>query len=271
MTTNIVAAIQMTSGPQVAENLATAARLLEEAAQRRAVIAALPENFAFMGLKEGDKRSVMEPDGSGPIQAFLAATAKRLKLWIVAGTIPIEDQQRAAAACLVYDDRGERRARYDKIHLFDVDVPGSVESHRESNATRPGREPVIVDTPVGKLGLAVCYDVRFPELFRRLSAAGAQWFCLPSAFTWRTGRAHWEILLRARAIENLCYMCAPAQGGIHSNGRETYGDSMIVDHWGNIQARLPHGQGVVTATLDRLKQAELRQIFPALEHRVLIS
>ncbi len=264
-----VAAIQMTSGADRDANLVVAGRLLEEAARRGAAIAGLPENFAYMGLKEGDKRSIMEPDGDGPIQNFLATTARKLGLWIIGGTIPVTAGERAAAACPVYDDRGERRARYDKIHLFDVDVPAGAESHRESNSTQSGHQPVVLDTPAGKLGLAVCYDLRFPELFRALSVAGAQWFCLPSAFTWRTGRDHWETLLRARAIENLCYMCAPAQSGIHANGRETYGNTLITDHWGRILTRLPRGHGVVTADLDLNSQAEVRRTFPALDHRVL--
>jgi nitrilase len=168
------------------------------------------------------------------------------------------------------DARGERRARYDKIHLFDVRV-SEHEAHRESASTAPGEEPVVVETPAGKLGLAVCYDVRFPELFRRLSAAGAQWLCLPSAFTAPTGRAHWETLLKARAVENLCFMVAPAQSGVHPSGRETYGDTMIIDYWGKVLARLPRGQGVITAELDHAAQAERRRIFPALEHRVFAS
>ncbi len=260
----------MTSGADVEANLAVAAELLEDAARRGAIIAGLPENFAFMGLREGDKRKIMEPEGSGRIQDFLADTARKLGLWIIGGTVPIESHGRAAAACVVYDDRGERRARYDKIHLFDVNVPDGGESHRESSSIAPGKEPVIVDTPAGKLGLCICYDLRFPELFRRLSAAGAEWFCLPSAFTWRTGRAHWETLLRARAIENLCYLAAPAQSGTHSNGRETYGDTMIVDHWGRVMARLPRGRGVITADLDRIRQSDVRSTFPALSHRVFI-
>jgi nitrilase len=264
-----IAAIQMTSGPDVEANLAMAGKLLEEAARRGAAIAGLPENFAFMGLKEGEKLGLMEADGDGPIQNFLATTARRLGLWIIGGTVPVSEGKRAAAACPVYDAQGERRARYDKIHLFDVDVPAGGESHRESSSTRPGRDPVVLDTPAGKLGLAVCYDLRFPELFRALCAAGADWFCLPSAFTWRTGRAHWEVLLRARAIENLAHICAPAQSGTHHPHRETWGDTLIANHWGQILTRLPRGQGVVTANVDLEAQARARQAFPALQHRIL--
>jgi len=224
-----------------------------------------------MGMHDADKLAVGEAEGSGPIQDFLAATARELSLWVIAGTIPIRlaGDARVAAAALVFDAAGERVARYDKIHLFDVEIPERAESYRESANMAPGKTPMVVDTPVGRVGLAVCYDVRFPELFRKLSAAGAQILVLPSAFTAPTGRAHWETLLRARAIENLCHMIAPAQTGFHPNGRETYGDSMIVDHWGRILARLPRGRGCVSADIDLDRQAEVRKSFPALQHRVL--
>ncbi len=266
-----VAAVQMTSGPDVAANLQQAGVLLKQARERGAVLAALPENFAFMGLKDADKRAVGEAEGSGPIQEFLATTARDLKLWVVGGTMPmrVDGDGRVAAASLVFDDAGTRVARYDKIHLFDVDIPGKAETYRESAHVAPGRAPVVVDTPVGKLGLSVCYDMRFPELFRRLSAAGAQIITVPSAFTGPTGRAHWETLLRARAIENLCHVIAPAQSGFHPNGRETYGDSMIIDHWGAVLQRLPRGQGCVVADVDLNRQAAARTSFPALDHRVM--
>ena len=267
-----VAAIQMTSGADVGANLADARALLEEAAGREARLAALPENFAFMGLRDADKRDVAEADGDGPVQDFLAETARRLELWLVGGTVALRGASdgRVAAACLVYDARGERRARYDKIHLFDVRVPGrEQEGYRESAHIAPGANPVVVDTPAGRLGLAVCYDVRFPELFRQLSGAGAQLFTVASAFTEPTGRAHWETLMRARAIENLCALIAPAQSGFHPNGRETYGDSLIADHWGRILARLPRGRGCVTARIDLERLAHDRESFPALAHRVL--
>jgi nitrilase len=224
-----------------------------------------------MGIHDADKLAVGESLGGGPIQDFLAATAQRLGLWVIAGTIPIRvaGDARVAAALLVYNAQGERVARYDKIHLFDVEIPERAESYRESANMAPGKTPVVVDTPIGRVGLAVCYDVRFPELFRNLSAQGAQVFVLPSAFTAPTGRAHWETLLRARAIENLCHMIAPAQSGFHANGRETYGDSMIVDHWGRILGRLPRGRGCVSADIDLIRQAEARESFPALLHRVL--
>jgi nitrilase len=265
-----VAAIQMTSGPDVLANLNQARELLAQARDKGATLAALPENFAFMGLKDADKRAVGESDGSGPIQDFMATTARDLGLWIVAGTMPIKAPDgRVSAASLVFDASGARVARYDKIHLFDVDIPGKAEAYRESAHVAPGREPVVVDTPVGRLGLSVCYDMRFPELFRRLSAAGAQIITVPSAFTAPTGRAHWETLLRARAIENLCYVIAPAQSGFHPNGRETYGDSLIVDHWGTVLQRLPRGTGCIVADVDLNRQADARTSFPALAHRML--
>ena len=266
-----VAAVQMTSGPDVQANLEQARAGLDEAAQLGAQLCVLPENFAFMGLRDADKRAVAETDGAGPIQEFLARTAVRLRTWIVGGTMPLRAgaDGRVAAASLVYRADGTRAARYDKIHLFDVDIPARNESYRESAHVAPGSRPEVVDTPVGRVGLSVCYDVRFPELFRALSAAGAQVLTVPSAFTAPTGRAHWETLLRARAIENLCYVIAPAQSGFHANGRETYGDSMIIDYWGRVLRRLPRGRGCVAAEIDLAAQHEVRQGFPALQHRAL--
>ena len=273
-----VAAIQMTSGPDVMANLEQARGLLEEAAARGAALAALPENFAFMGLHDADKRGVAESDGRGPIQDFLANMALRLRMTLVGGTVPLRAgaDGRVAAASLVYGPDGERTARYDKIHLFDVDIPkrsesASAERYRESAHVAPGSSAVVVDTPVGRLGLSVCYDVRFPELFRTLSASGAQLFTVPSAFTGPTGRAHWETLLRARAIENLSYVIAPAQSGFHPSWRETYGDSMIIDYWGRILQRLPRGRGCVLADIDPGAQAEVRTHFPALQHRAFAA
>jgi nitrilase len=268
---SVVAAIQMTSSHIVAENLDVAGRLLREAKEAGAEIACLPENFAFMGLKDVDKKAIAEADGDGPAQAFLRDTARALKLWILGGTINIRSgaDGRVANASLLIDSDGRRVARYDKIHLFDVTIPGRNEQYRESDTVVPGRRTAIADTPVGRLGLSVCYDMRFPELYRELVLEGAEWFAMPAAFTVPTGRAHWETLLRARAIENLCYVVAPAQGGMHTSGRETYGDSLVVDYWGQVLARLPTGSGIVTADLDLAKQAETRERFPALENRRL--
>ncbi len=266
-----IAALQMTSGPDVPANLAAARTLLAAAAGAGARLAVLPENFAFIGLNDADKRRVGEAEGSGPIQDFLAEAARSLRLWVVAGTVPLKvpGEGRVAAASLVFDDSGRVVARYDKIHLFDVNIPGRIEHYRESADIAPGNEPIVVETPVGKLGLAVCYDMRFPELFRRLSAAGAQLLSVPSAFTAPTGRAHWETLLRARAIENLCYVIAAAQSGVHPNGRETYGDTLIVDYWGRVLCRKPRGQGALVCDIDLDRQAEARATFPALRHRVM--
>jgi nitrilase len=267
----IVAAIQMTSGHIVAENLLTAGQLLREAKELGAQIACLPENFSFIGLRDADKLQVAEPDHEGPVQEFLSETARELKLWILGGTTVIrgDSATRVANASLLIDSDGRRVARYDKIHLFDVTIPGRNEQYLESTHVTPGREVVVADTPVGRLGLSVCYDMRFPELYRDLVARGAEWLAMPAAFTVPTGRAHWETLLRARAIENLCYVVAPAQGGTHTSGRETYGDTLIVDYWGQVLSRLPKGTGVVTADIDLSKQAETRARFPALDNRRL--
>ena len=267
----IVAAVQMTSLADVGRNLATARRLLIEARDRGACLAVLPENFSFMGRNESERRKIVERDGDGPVQEAISAMARELRIWIVAGTQPIAvaGDSRPANACVVYDDAGKRAARYDKIHLFDVDLPGGREGYRESANATPGAQAVVVDSPAGRLGLTVCYDLRFPELFRRLVSEGAEIFSVPSAFTSPTGRAHWETLLRARAIENLCFVVAAAQSGIHDSNRETYGDSLIADYWGRVLAREPRGSHVVTAALDLNGQQSTREGFPALRHRVL--
>ena len=266
-----VAAIQMTSGHIVEDNLAAAGKLLREAKELGADIACLPENFSFIGLKDADKLQVAEADGRGPIQEFLRDTARQLKLWILGGTTVIkgDSASRVSNASLLFDSDGKRVARYDKIHLFDVTIPGRDESYLESTHVTPGRKLVLADTPVGKLGLSVCYDMRFPELYRELVAQGAEWLAMPAAFTVPTGRAHWETLLRARAIENLCYVVAPAQSGTHTSGRETYGDTLLVDYWGQVLSRLAKGTGVITADIDLAKQAETRMRFPALDNRRL--
>ncbi|GAB4269547.1 MAG: carbon-nitrogen hydrolase family protein [Methylomicrobium sp.] len=265
------AAIQMASSPNVGANLLEAEKLIGEAVNAGAQLVVLPENFALMGEHETDKLAVKEAQGTGPIQDFLATTALKYKIWIVGGTIPLtgDDGNRVRASSLVYNDRGECVARYDKIHLFDVSVPDTEEEYRESNSIEPGHEPVVVDTPFGKLGLSVCYDLRFPELYRRLVAQGAEILLVPSAFTAQTGAAHWEVLLRARAIENLCYVIAPNQGGFHINGRKTFGHSMIVDPWGLILACHNTGSGFVCVDIERERLEKVRSAFPVLQHRKL--
>lgn len=264
----LAAAIQMASGPNVSANLIEADRLLKEAADAGAVLAVLPENFAMLGRRDEERLREAEPDGEGPLQDWLAQRARQYGLWIVGGTIPLQvDQERCAGSCLVYDDQGERRGRFDKMHLFDVTLPESGDLYHESASTRPGDQVVVLDSPVGRLGIAVCYDLRFPELFRAMSARGAEVFAVPSAFTRQTGRAHWELLNRARAVENLAWVIAGAQGGYHVEGRETWGHSMIVDPWGQVVAEKDQGAGVVTSPISLEKNASLRRRFPVLEHR----
>lgn len=266
-----VAAIQMASGPNSGANLLEAERLIARAAKEGATFVALPENFALLGSRDSDRVAVAEDDGDGRLQRFLSDQARRHGIWLVGGTIPIRSDvpDHVYGACLVYDDAGERRARFDKMHLFDVHFEERGERYDESASTEPGRDVVVIDSPIGRLGLAVCYDLRFPELFRRMLDMGMEVCVLPSAFTVTTGRAHWEVLCRARAIENLCYVIAPAQGGYHASGRETYGDSMIVDPWGTIQNRRASGAGVVMADVDPGRVARTREVFPALTHRRL--
>lgn len=266
-----VAAVQMASGPNVTANLYEAERLITKAAEADARLVVLPENFAIMGMQETDKVAVREPEGRGPIQSFLAEQARRHGVWLVGGTIPLEASVpgKVRAACLVYDSSGERVARYDKMHLFDVRITESAESYTESQTIEPGDRLVVLDTPFGRLGLAVCYDLRFPELFRGLFARGMEILALPAAFTAITGRAHWEVLVRARAIENFCYVVASAQGGYHFNGRETHGDSMIVEPWGGVLDRLPRGSGVVLGEVNLGRVRDIRRNFPVAEHRRL--
>lgn len=269
-----VAVVQMTSGDDVAANLAAAARLLGQAAEQGAQLAVLPENFAFMGARDRDKLAHAEAAGHGPIQDFLATTARRLRLSIVAGTAPLAaDSGKVYAASLVYDAEGHCQARYDKIHLFDVEVTrdGKRETYRESASIEAGvPTPVAQDSIAGRLGLSVCYDLRFPELYRALVQRGAQLLCVPSAFTEKTGEAHWHTLLRARAVENQCFVLAPNQSGTHPGGRRTWGHSMILDPWGETLAEcIQEGEGVAIATLDFARLAQVRQSFPSLTHRRL--
>ena len=262
-----VAAIQMVSEPEVAPNLAAAARLVAQAAGEGARLVALPEFFCILGRHESDKVTVRERDGTGPIQDFLAQTALRNRVWLVGGTVPLEcgDPARVRSACLVYDDSGRRIARYDKMHLFAYRT--GTENYDESRTIEPGAAPLAIESPFGRLGLSVCYDLRFPELYRHFERIDA--WVAPSAFTATTGAAHWETLLRARAIENLCYIVAPAQGGLHPNGRRTHGHTMIVDPWGEIVAERAEGEGFVLGEIDSARLAEVRQSLPALDNRRL--
>ncbi len=265
------AVVQMASGPNVSANLLEVERLAEEAVGAGARLLVLPENFAFMGLAERDIVNVGEDDGAGPLQDFLAQLARRLGVWLVGGTVPIRvgGADKVRAACMVYDEQGRRLARYDKIHLFDVHLVETDERYRESETIEPGDSVCVIDSPFGRLGLAVCYDLRFPELFRAMQDQGVEVIAMPAAFTALTGRAHWDTLVRARAVENLCYVVAAAQGGFHVSGRETYGHSQIVDPWGNTLAQLPRGTGVVTAAMDAEFQAATRRNVPCLQHRRL--
>jgi len=262
-----LAALQMVSAPRVEDNLAAAGRLMEMAAAQGADLVALPEYFGIMGLKDTDKVDVREAYGDGPIQAFLSAAARQHGLWIVGGSVPLvsADPRRVRNSCLVYDNTGAQVARYDKIHLFGFQMGD--EQYHEARTIEPGRQPVTVESPFGRLGLSICYDLRFPELYRAMKEVDI--ILVPSAFTETTGRAHWETLLRARAIENLAYVLAPAQGGRHENGRETHGDSMIIDPWGTVLDRLPRGPGVVIADIDLSVMQGLRRNLPALSHRTL--
>jgi len=260
-----VAAVQMVSGPEVAANLARAAQLIAEAAEGGAQLVALPEYFAILGMTDTDKVAVREPFGSGPIQTFLAHTAQRHRIWLVGGSVPLVASvpDKVMNTTLVYNPSGECVARYDKIHLFGFEMGD--ERYAEALTIEHGQQVVAFDTPFARIGLSICYDLRFPELYRAMGEVDL--ILVPAAFTATTGRAHWETLLRARAIENLAYVLAPAQGGYHVNGRQTHGDSMLIDPWGQVLARLPQDAGVVLGRLDRALIARLRQSLPALAHR----
>jgi len=264
-----VAAIQMASGPNVNANLIEADRLISDAVASGAQLIVLPENFGFLGQTEADKLNIAEVEGEGPMQDFLAQQSAKHGIWIVGGTVPMQsdDSGHVRSACLVFNDKGERVARYDKIHLFDVHIDASNENYNESETIEPGDEVVVIETPFGKMGIAICYDLRFPELFRHMLDAGMELIVLPSAFTATTGRVHWEVLVRARAVENLCYVVAADQGGFHVNGRETHGDSMIVDPWGQVLDHLPSGSGFILAEMDREQVSKVRKNFPVTEHR----
>lgn len=262
-----IAAVQMVSSPDIDDNLKRADALIAEAAAQGARVVGVPEYFCILGMRDSDKVAVREPEGRGPIQSFLAVTAARYKVWLVGGTVPLAcpDPAKVMNTVLVFNDRGERVARYDKIHLFGFN--NGTERYEESRTIEHGLHPVAVDTPFGRMGLSVCYDLRFPELYRAFGPVDVIW--VPSAFTATTGKAHWEPLLRARAIENLAYVVAPAQGGTHANGRSTHGHSMIIDPWGEIVAELAEGEGVLLAEIDHARLQQARSSLPALQHRVL--
>jgi predicted amidohydrolase len=256
----------MVSAPELAPNLEAAGRLIAEAAAKGAKLVALPENFYIIGRHEGDKVKLAEPDGKGPVQDFLSNISKRFSVWIVGGTAPIYsgNAKTVFGACLLYDDTGRRVARYDKMHLFGFEE--GEERYDETRTVEPGRGTLPpVESPFGRLALSVCYDVRFPELYRSLGEFELMF--VPSAFTVPTGAAHWETLLRARAIENQCWVVAPAQGGLHPSGRRTYGHTMIIDPWGEVVAQQAEGEAVVIAEIDPERLAQVRGSLPALHNR----
>jgi nitrilase len=260
-----IAAVQMVSGPDIAQNLREADRLVAAAAAGGAQLVALPEYFPLISGDETEKVRVREREDEGPLQDFLRETALRHKVWLVGGSIPLEASapDKVRNSCLVFDAAGRRVARYDKIHLFGF--RSGTEQYNESRTIEAGGEAVAFDSPVGRVGLSICYDLRFPELYRAMGPVDL--LVVPAAFTHTTGQAHWEVLLRARAVENLCYVLASAQGGTHPSGRRTWGDSMVVDPWGAVLERLPSGPGVVTVEMDPARIAELRASLPALQHR----
>lgn len=269
-----VAAIQMASGTNVSANLNEVSKQISLAVDSGAKLVVLPETFSIMGMQDADQLKVAEDEGVGPIQEFISEQAKKNKIWIIAGTIPLklnsnnaEYENKVYSACLVYNEKGEIVSRYDKVHLFDVHIDQTNETYFESETIEAGNKAIVVETPFGKVGLAICFDLRFPELFRKLVLLGAEIIVIPAAFTASTGKAHWEVLLRARAIENLSYVIASAQGGYHVSGRETYGNSMIIDPWGTILDRMDQGAGYVVADIDIDNLNTIRKSFPVLKNR----
>ena len=275
--THKVAAIQMNSSDSQKENLETVARLVEEAAiNHQASLVLLPENFALFDGKAALALGVQEATDGGEIRGFISCLAKKYSVWIIAGSIPCASRpdnslidSRVRSACWVFDDAGVEVGRYDKIHLFDVDVDDSHGSYRESQQFEAGISPTLVDTPVGSVGLSICYDLRFPQLYSCLVEAGAQLLTVPAAFTFKTGEAHWSLLLRARAVENQCYVIAANQTGKHSKGRETWGHSMIIDPWGTVIACAGEGEGVISAEINLEALSDIRAAMPVLKHRKL--
>ncbi|MDR5749610.1 MULTISPECIES: carbon-nitrogen hydrolase family protein [unclassified Caballeronia] len=262
-----VAALQMVSTPDRERNLAEAGRLIAEAARDGAQMVLLPEYFCFMGFKDTDKLAIRETPGTGPIQQFLADAAREHRVWVIGGTLPLESPEpsRVLNTTLVFDPAGNEAARYDKIHLFNFEK--GEESFDEARTICPGGEVRTFDAPFGRVGLSVCYDLRFPELYRKMGDCAM--IVVPSAFTYTTGRAHWETLLKARAVENQCYVLAAAQGGKHENGRRTFGHTILIDPWGETVAVREEGAGVVAGDIDPARIAAVRQSLPAWRHRVL--
>lgn len=266
-----IAAVQMVSSPDWAQNRDAAARLVAQAAAAGAQLVALPEYFCLLGRRDTDKLALAEPAGSGPIQDFLAGLAREHGLWLVGGTLPVvaspQADGRVLNRCCVFAPDGTAAGHYDKLHLFAFD--NGSESYDEGRTLQPGTAPVALQAGALRLGLSVCYDLRFPELYRALMDPPCDVLVVPAAFTYTTGQAHWELLLRARAVENQCYVLAPAQGGTHANGRRTWGHSMVVGPWGEVLDVLPEGEGVVCAEVDRARLQQVRTQLPALQHRRL--
>ena len=262
-----VAAVQMISSPSVEDNLATARRLVAQAAAGGAQLVVLPEYWAIMGQQETDKLAHAEQPGSGPIQDGMAQMARQHGIWLIGGTLPLMsgEEGKVLNTTLVYDPQGAPAGRYDKIHLFGF--TRGTESYNESRTIVPGAQVRSIETPFGRVGLSICYDLRFPELYRAMGDCAL--IVVPAAFTHTTGSAHWEVLLRARAIENQCYVLASAQGGLHPNGRRTWGHSMLIDPWGEVKAVLPEGEGVVSGEIDLVFLAGVRESLPALAHRTM--
>lgn len=264
---NTVASIQMSSTAEINKNLATIDRLVLDAKNRGAKLALLPENCICMGKTQDDARKIAEPLGNGHVQTALANIAQQHDIWLFVGSFAIIENNSIYQTLLVYDNHGALNAHYHKRHLFNVTLPGGQESYRESDVFDTGKDVCTVNTPVGRVGLTICYDLRFPELFRKLIDLGTEIFVMPAAFTYITGKAHWEVLLRARAIENQCYLIASAQYGIHASGRRTWGHSMILNPWGDILSKLDDGEGVITAEIDLHALQHQRKVFPVLTHR----
>ena len=267
-----IASIQLTSGPNIQANLLEVSKHLEEISKGKSKLVVLPENFAFMPENDISFVENAEVEGSGPIQEFISENARKYKIWIIAGTIPLKTKNpnKVTSSSLVFDDKGQIVARYDKIHLFDVQLPNSDESYNESEVFEHGKNLKIIETPVGIIGLAICYDLRFPELFRLLHSSDVEIIVLPSAFTEQTGKIHWEPLVKSRAIENLCYMVTSCQDGYHISGRQTHGNSMIVNPWGQIMSKIESGSGFIESEINHKQLTSIREKFPVLKHITLV-